>query len=324
MTLATIILTCTIFVAIGWTGDVYSFFFNDTATTEIYTPLYLFPYTTLFRSLSHQACGPFEERFRRNREELGLVGCAVRIERRRPHGDGIIAQPLVLLAQDAPPGPERARHQDGHAIGGAVLLVQLVRELVEDHVVAVRHVTRAVDDVVPRKHNDAVPPRLPAEWARRHDDFAGLRSARQLRDERVRVDQHGPQRGITRTLQVEQQQARLSRNRHPHLLRDDEPAAPLDVLLRQEHLCQAQQPFPFVRCEPSRQRHATVEDVEPPGRDRLRPEPDLPPPREPSQQRRDGEEPTREARQSEQHDHHEIAHDVDDTAFRLPGYCVVG
>src|SRR3546814_15616016 len=32
-------------------SPVCAFFFNDTATTEIYTPDTLFPYTTLFRSL---------------------------------------------------------------------------------------------------------------------------------------------------------------------------------------------------------------------------------------------------------------------------------
>src|SRR2546422_8539475 len=47
----------------------------------------LFPYTTLFRSLAVQLGmlplelqRPFEEGFRRNREELGLAGGAVRIE----------------------------------------------------------------------------------------------------------------------------------------------------------------------------------------------------------------------------------------------------
>src|SRR5881394_4515200 len=32
-------------------SQIFFFFFNDTATTEIYTGWYLFPYTTLFRSL---------------------------------------------------------------------------------------------------------------------------------------------------------------------------------------------------------------------------------------------------------------------------------
>src|SRR5881394_4173592 len=31
-------------------SQIFFFFFNDTATTEIYTGWYLFPYTTLFRS----------------------------------------------------------------------------------------------------------------------------------------------------------------------------------------------------------------------------------------------------------------------------------
>src|SRR5881394_4371635 len=33
-------------------SQIFFFFFNDTATTEIYTGWYLFPYTTLFRSQS--------------------------------------------------------------------------------------------------------------------------------------------------------------------------------------------------------------------------------------------------------------------------------
>src|SRR5881394_4372589 len=34
-------------------SQIFFFFFNDTATTEIYTGWYLFPYTTLFRSHCH-------------------------------------------------------------------------------------------------------------------------------------------------------------------------------------------------------------------------------------------------------------------------------
>src|SRR5881394_4511002 len=48
-------------------SQIFFFFFNDTATTEIYTGWYLFPYTTLFRSrrigcvafqISHAAVDP--------------------------------------------------------------------------------------------------------------------------------------------------------------------------------------------------------------------------------------------------------------------------
>jgi hypothetical protein len=40
-------------------------------------------------------------------------------------------------------------------------VIQLVRELVQDHVVPVAWVGRAVLHVVPREHNDAILPRLP-------------------------------------------------------------------------------------------------------------------------------------------------------------------
>src|SRR5881397_1719113 len=41
------------FVSIGC-PSCFSFFFNDTATTEIYTAQYTLPYTTLFRSRRHR------------------------------------------------------------------------------------------------------------------------------------------------------------------------------------------------------------------------------------------------------------------------------
>src|SRR5947208_7383051 len=56
-----------------------------------------------------------EERLSRDREELGLVGCSVFVERRAPILGGVPAQPLVLLREHAAPGAQCARRQDRRA-----------------------------------------------------------------------------------------------------------------------------------------------------------------------------------------------------------------
>src|SRR2546426_8472943 len=116
----------------------------------------LFPYTTLFRSATMSRGGwrgrgrrsprgvllvellqlPvqlgmlalelerfLEERLRCDREELGLVGCPVFVERRPPIIGRIPAQPIVLLRQHAAPRAERARRQDRRAVADAVFRI---------------------------------------------------------------------------------------------------------------------------------------------------------------------------------------------------------
>src|SRR5881296_2033266 len=60
----------------------FFFFFNDTATTEIYTLLYIFPYTTLFRSAVPTAdAGPARLRpCRRGPAAQSSDNCPVRSE----------------------------------------------------------------------------------------------------------------------------------------------------------------------------------------------------------------------------------------------------
>src|SRR5881394_4314184 len=58
-----------IFLAYGYGIEAFMgcffFFFNDTATTEIYTGWYTFPYTTLFRSLCARRLPQVPVRLRR-------------------------------------------------------------------------------------------------------------------------------------------------------------------------------------------------------------------------------------------------------------------
>src|SRR5207253_4204469 len=110
---------------------------------------------------------PFEEGFRRNREELGLAGGAVRIEGRKALCGAIVTESFVLLTQHASPSPQRAGREQGHAVPYAVLPIQLVRELVEHDVLAVRRIARPPHHLVPGHYDHAQAPRLPDGMAGR-------------------------------------------------------------------------------------------------------------------------------------------------------------
>src|SRR5947208_2486763 len=116
-----------------------------------------------------------EERLRRDREELGLVGRPVVVERRAPIMSGVPTQPLVLLRKHAAPGAQCARRQDRRAVAYAVLRIQLVRELVQHDVVPVARIACPADRVVPRDHHHAVAPRLAHQARRGRRDLAGMR-----------------------------------------------------------------------------------------------------------------------------------------------------
>src|SRR5207244_13313630 len=83
---------------------------------------------------------PFEERFRRDGEELGFVGRAVGVEHRRSPRGGVLAESLVLRVEDTAQRTKRGGREQRCAVERGILLIQLMREFVQPDVAPVRRV----------------------------------------------------------------------------------------------------------------------------------------------------------------------------------------
>src|SRR3546814_20872919 len=94
----------------------FVFFFNDTATTEIYTTDTLFPYTTLFRSACGRAVAFAHCACRRSRQPFCRLGAPAGAD---GVGDGdFYLDDRVDAGVDDPPGRDRlaAPSQGDHAM----------------------------------------------------------------------------------------------------------------------------------------------------------------------------------------------------------------
>lgn len=103
-----------------------------------------------------QRARPLEERFRRNCEELSRIGCAVSVQQRRRTDSFSVAQRVEFRAHH--PRPREVfsvRLERGGAIGIPVLEIELVRELVEDDVLAVGRIGCAAPSRIPRQYKRA-------------------------------------------------------------------------------------------------------------------------------------------------------------------------
>src|SRR6266536_133251 len=267
---------------------------------------------------------PFEERFRRDGEELGLIGRAVGVEHGRSPRGGVLPKSLVLRAEDTGPGPKRGRREQRRPVSLAILLVQLMRELVQHDVAPIGRVARSADDVVPGDHYDAAPPGFAAEWRGLFHDPGKVPAEDVLRDDSVRIDQHRPQRRVTKTFQAEEQETCFGRDRHFHRVGDGEAGASFEVLLGDEDLHEPQQALTLGRAQAAREGYVTLENVIPGGGDRLRAERDPRAPRDASQQPRYRYVPADEAREADEHHLEQVAHGVDDIPLARRRYGAVG
>ena len=107
------------------------------------------------------------------------------------------------------------RSRIGRAVGRAVLLVELVGELVEDDVVAVPDVRRPQPHVVPGEDDHAVLPRLAEPALHPFEDEPAPDRLDGLRHVGARVDEDRREPPVVVGLAVEQQQARLGGDGRP-------------------------------------------------------------------------------------------------------------
>src|SRR5437016_12586965 len=117
----------------------------------------------------------------------------------------------------------------------------------------------------------------------------------ELRNEFVGIHEHRAERRVARALEMQQQQARLRRDRDLHLLREDESPASLEMLVPQEYLHQSKQALALVRAQPASERDVLLHDPVPRVRDRA------------------GRQPERTRRHAAQHGgHSDVSRDNED------------
>ena len=101
----------------------------------------------------------FEEGFRGNSEEFRRIRRAVLIKSRCSPIVHIMLQLLVTAAQNT--GPSfivRPCPEIGCAVDGAIFMVELMGEFMEDHIVSVPSVPCPPQDMIPRKNHRSLNP----------------------------------------------------------------------------------------------------------------------------------------------------------------------
>jgi hypothetical protein len=183
-----------------------------------------------------QLPGFLEEGLGGDGEELGRVLGAVAVDEGAVVPLDLALELRVLGAEHPGPGAvSGALREHRRAVGGAILLVELVGEFVEHHVVSVVRVGRAGDHVAPREHHRASRPGLPEPHHLALHQDAPLQ-ALLAGHVGLRVDDDRAQLGVVVRLAVQQQDAGLRRDRHPDLVGDLQAKGALEHLLVQEHL----------------------------------------------------------------------------------------
>ncbi len=182
----------------------------------------------------------FEEAFRCDSEEFGVVGGAVFVEDSGPPHPAFAFEPLVLGIQNASPGNIlTALIQERGPVHGAVFSIQLMGKLMEHQISAILNVRRTCADFIPRQHDDPVGPRFTqvhvltfqSKPASNRLDGSGNISAG--------IDEHRGEPGVDVSVTVKQEQARLGGYRHLDLVGQNQPAAAFENLLGEEDLDQS-------------------------------------------------------------------------------------
>ena len=179
-------------------------------------------------------------------KELGFVGSPVLVQVGRKSPASALPQGVELGVADFNPASQGfAILQKRGAIGGAVQHVEFVRELVVDDVVALLGVTRVSLDRVP--HEDHRPPELcltqdrnargclkPGDFEAAALPFGG--------NDGAGVNENRGDVGVELMGQTQGKKAGLTRDGHPDLIVEDQPAAALPALFGDEDLDEIPKP----------------------------------------------------------------------------------
>jgi len=221
-----------------------------------------------------QCRGLLEEVFADDGKEFGRVGGGIGVDeadltacQAPPQGGEFGTQHLRPLPVGVTPA------EPGRAIGVAARLVELVREFVDDDVVAVVGVGGAGQHIVPTQQQLPLLPRLAGQGAACLVGQTAAVGLRAVDDEGARINQHLAQVAKAAAGAVEQEQGGLRRDQHPHLVIDRQARAADERNLGHQHLDMLLHLQLKVDRQTRKGRHAAAQDVAPGGRKGLPPHP---------------------------------------------------
>lgn len=185
-----------------------------------------------------QLARPLKERFGYNSKELDLVRRAVSVEHRRSSLGFGFSQRIELRAHYSRPCEIlRMRVQSRYSVCGSVLEIELMGELVKHNVLSVTRITRAMTRGIPGKNKRAksVGRVSKAMFGALFPDSAAHMTDAFFRVARW-VYKNGSEVGVVISFTVQKKKTRLSRDCHPHLIRQLQSPATLKMLLGQKYL----------------------------------------------------------------------------------------
>lgn len=178
-----------------------------------------------------------EERLGGDSKELGRIGRAVSIDQRAVVVGGVAHQLIEVVAQHARPRDVHGTPgKNWRAFAGVSLLVELVRELVENDVMSVVNIGGARENAIPRQDDHVVRPRFaePCLTALGHQTVGcSLTAWHQVGRW---IDKNRNKVRVVVRLAVQKKDASLRRDGDTGLVGDDKAPTALEVLFREEHL----------------------------------------------------------------------------------------
>ncbi len=146
----------------------------------------------------------------------------------------------------------------------SVLLIELMRELVDDDIASIVHNRRTFHHVVPGQHHLPLRPRLARQHMPPILQHAGSIRMNPIDDERARVNEYLPQvREVIGASTIQQQQTRLRGDGDAHLVGHLQPGATDERLLGEEDLDVPLELDLQIRGQQPKVRDAPLEDLAP-------------------------------------------------------------
>jgi hypothetical protein len=158
--------------------------------------------------------------------------------------------------------------QFGGAVGGAGFLVELVRELMDDHIAARLGMRRVGQHVLPGEDHLALRPGFARQHLAHVLQDAGTVGMGPVDHKRAGIDQDLAQVGVIRIRAVQQWQTGLRRDGQPDAVVDHQAGATDEGLFGKEHLDVALELQLQVGRQALQQGHTLLQDAPPGGRER--------------------------------------------------------
>lgn len=212
-----------------------------------------------------------EKRLGNNGEEFDTIFRAVRIDNRGLAGVYCVPEALIFIAEYLSPGRMLARFQERRAVGDGVLEVELVRKFVQ-HNINPRVATFATARYVVPRNNDCAKPKTCFAQAVAVAFFpnAVAHMALAAGDIRTGVDENGSQARVIVRVTAKEKNRGIRCDCDPNLIGEFQPAAALEPLLGEQHLCVAEESSPICGRQRLEEDNIVLDDSFPLGRKRER------------------------------------------------------